>query len=295
MIKPWIKASRLPSQTYIFFPLLLGQSMAYYNYEAFNIALFFIISIFSLSIQLFIVYANDFADYEFDKNNNTYNVFSGGSRVLVEGLLKKSQLKKAIMLTIASNLMIGLVLTVFYNLDKSLIFVSISMLLLYLYSYSPIKLSYRGGGEFLQTLGVILVLPLFSYYVQLGSINSFNLILIACLIPIHLSSAISTGLPDNPSDTINKKNTISVLIGINNSKILIIILNFLTIISLLIYNIYKPTFSNIIIFASVIINLLIITKFKKSMPGNKDLLFFIMFNIINIIIILVSISLSMFL
>jgi 1,4-dihydroxy-2-naphthoate octaprenyltransferase len=172
-IAVWIKASIIPSQLYIFLPLLLGQAIAFrYNYE-FSFFVWVLIHIFGIFNQLYIVYANDYADYEIDKLNDTYNIFSGGSRVLVDGNLNKSQLKKGIYFVVSMNfLVIGLIMlyTKNYMLLPMLI---IALLLLWAYSYGPIKLFYRGGGEILQAIGVGTLLPMISFYSQTDNVYMF--------------------------------------------------------------------------------------------------------------------------
>jgi 1,4-dihydroxy-2-naphthoate octaprenyltransferase len=72
----WLKASRLPSQSYIFLPLLFGQ--AYYVFQGGKLDLYILllVHLFGLFNQLYIVYANDYADIEADRLNNTFNIFS---------------------------------------------------------------------------------------------------------------------------------------------------------------------------------------------------------------------------
>jgi 1,4-dihydroxy-2-naphthoate octaprenyltransferase len=85
----WLQASRLMSQPYILLPLLFGQGLYLRQTVDWSIKLFIITICFSLLVQLYIVYANDYADEAVDKANTTYNVFSAGSRVLVEKKLTR--------------------------------------------------------------------------------------------------------------------------------------------------------------------------------------------------------------
>ena len=68
----WLQASRLASQAYIFFPLLLGQGFYRQTGGELNPAVLFWVGAYGLMIQLFIVYANDYADAEVDRLNTTY-------------------------------------------------------------------------------------------------------------------------------------------------------------------------------------------------------------------------------
>ncbi len=227
-ISSWIKASRLPSQSYIFFPLLLGQGFYYNINGSLSISLFIFIQMFGLFIQLYIVYANDYADYEIDKTNDTFNIFSGGSRVLVENLITKKEMKNGIILIMSLNLVLGVILTLGYGRTMSIPMIVISFLLLWGYSYPPIRLSYRGGGEILQTTGVAIILPLFGYYIQGGTFQGFPWIFLLFFFPIQLGCAMSTSLPDYPSDREGNKRTSTVIFGFENTKKYIIIINFIS-------------------------------------------------------------------
>jgi 1,4-dihydroxy-2-naphthoate polyprenyltransferase len=216
----WIQASRLPSQLYIFLPLVLGQSIGYKDSE-WNIQNFILLTLYGIFLQLFIIYANDYADQETDSINETYTIFSGGSRVLVEGKINPTHIRVASYVMALLSLSISLSLAI-QGLFLSPLFWFCGILLLWMYSYPPFKLSYRGGGELLQTLGLGIVLPLYGYYIAFGSILSFPWEIIAILIPTQIACAITTSLPDQDSDRISRKKTFSVLYGNNYAKFIIL-------------------------------------------------------------------------
>ncbi len=224
-LRAWIQASRLPSQSYIAFPLLLGQILAWHLTGHWDWWIFFLVQAFGVFDQLYIVYANDFADQETDRLNNTVTPFSGGSRVLVEEALSPATLARAAV-TMAILAVATTVLIAFFWQRYLVIALGLfGIALLWAYSYRPIRLSYRGGGEFLQTTGVAIVLPLLAYYAQAGTFAAFPWILLATLIPLNLANAISTALPDIPSDRRSSKSTIPVLLGLVPAQGLIIALH----------------------------------------------------------------------
>lgn len=229
-IKAWIKASRLQSQSYIFLPVLFGQAWFVYQRNELNWPIFFIMALFCLFDQLFIVYANDYADYETDCKNTTFNIFSGGSRVLADKDLIPEQLKKSSFLTAILCLACGVILTIIYSRFMAIPLVVIALCLLWMYSYKPFQLSYRGGGEFLQMAGVGVILPLFGYYAQSGTFLDFPWPLMFVILPTQLACGMATSLPDEPSDRLSAKKTMTVLLGQKKTKILIIILNIISII-----------------------------------------------------------------
>ena len=284
-IKSWVKASRLPSQSYIFFPLLLGQIFYYEINQNLNFSLFIIIQLFGLFIQLYIVYANDYADYEIDMTNDTYNIFSGGSRVLIEKHLTINEMKNAIKLMVTLNIFLGIILTLVFKRNFSIPLIIISLLLLWAYSYPPIKLSYRGGGELLQVAGVAVVLPVFGYYIQAGTFQGFPWIFMAAFIPIQIGCAMSTSLPDYPSDKIGKKKTSSVILGFEKNKMYIIIINFISFIVFIIIVWKKLDFlkSYLILLIPILSNFYLVFLKSKAKIGSDSLDKFVAVNIIIII------------
>jgi 1,4-dihydroxy-2-naphthoate octaprenyltransferase len=62
-----------------------------------------------------IVYANDYADYQVDTLMTPKTIFSGGSRVLVDGDITPEALRKAAFLMAAKSLGTALLLIMFYR------------------------------------------------------------------------------------------------------------------------------------------------------------------------------------
>ena len=74
-------------------------------------------------------------------------------------------------------------------------------------------------------LGVGVVLPVFGYYGQAGTLDSFPWHLLAFILPCQLACAMATALPDEPSDRASSKLTAAVLLGPVVVKRTIILLN----------------------------------------------------------------------
>lgn len=294
-IKSWIQASRLPSQTYIFFPLLLGQSLWFSQSGSLNLPLAAFTWLFGLTVQLYIVYANDLADIAIDQLNSTFTPFSGGSRVLVEGKLTVPDLRKAVSIMVLLNGLIGAVL---FTLDRPLApsLILISLTLLWLYSFPPVRLSYRGGGEFLQMAGVGLILPLFGYYVQAGSLHVFPLHYAAALLPLQLACAFSTTLPDEPSDRAGGKKTISVTLGGSRTRTLVIALHLMTI--ALLARVMRSENSASAFLPVIALSITAITGMilsaKRAFPGNRAMLLFVTCSILATVGLTASLAIERF-
>ena len=209
-LSSWIQAARPLAQGNIFVPLLLGQGLAYGYCAAFSWKRFALVHLFGVLVHLFIIFANDAADWRGDVMNKTFNVFSGGSRVVPEGKLTPRQLAYAALAMAATLGVFGLVTSFALRLPFMLVLVTFPLSLLWAYSFPPLRLSYRGGGEWLQGLGLGLVLPLIGFYLQCGD---FLPSMIKTLIPAVLlgwAGNVVTALPDAPADRQAQKRTYPV-------------------------------------------------------------------------------------
>ena len=212
-LRAWTQAARLTSQSYIALPLILGQVLAWRVTEMWSWPVFLIVLLFGVFDQLYIVFANDYADRETDALNETSTIFSGGSRVLVDGSIAPEALLRAAVLMAALALGMGIALVVGWGRFLVLPLMVIGLALLWAYSFGPLRMSYRGGGEFLQMLGVGLILPLIGYAAQAGDLSHFPSEVLAFLLPLNLATGLCTALPDEPSDRVSRKRTLPVLLG----------------------------------------------------------------------------------
>lgn len=221
--RAWVQAARLPSQMYIFWPLLLGQSLA--MGEGFSWEIVLACHFYGLVSQLYIVFANDVADMATDRRNFTFTLFSGGSRLLVDGLLTRRQLGWAAVLCAALSALTGVFLGVRHGAWPPLPLILFGLALLWAYSYPPFRLSYRGGGEYLQMVGVGLVLPMIGYSAHAGTLAGLPWAVMPLMLALSLSCALATALPDEPSDRADGKGTHAVRFGIAESRRFILRLN----------------------------------------------------------------------
>ncbi|MFO0724116.1 MAG: prenyltransferase [Myxococcota bacterium] len=210
----WIRSARLASQSYIALPLLLGVGLAKSRGHLVEPWALMLVLLFGLLDQLYIVWANDYADQATDRLNQTPTIFSGGSRVLVEGRLSPGAIRRAAMIAGALALADALALGVARASPIPPLLAGAALILLWCYSYGPLRLSYRGGGELLQALGVGLVLPLYGFTAVSGGWAELDWVLLASLLPGKLACAIATTLPDEPSDRLSQKRTLAVLLGL---------------------------------------------------------------------------------
>lgn len=292
--RAWFQAARMPSQIYIFLPLLLGQSMAYAQ-GSFSWEIFFLCHIYGLSVQLFIVFANDIADVETDIKNRTHNIFSGGSRVLVNNALSVKSLALAACFFGIVCLVTGLALGWTGRNWGPLMLILCGLALLWAYSYRPLRLSYRGGGEFLQMAGVGGLLPVIGYLAQHGSLDGISWPLMGLMLLLAFTCAMSTSLPDEPSDRLSSKRSSAVIFGNRINQRIILALNGTALPVLLLMPAAGVRSADLVfIFLACFVLWFSGFLFLDNRPGSRGLLIFVALNVGFSMTFMAGLSLALF-
>jgi 1,4-dihydroxy-2-naphthoate octaprenyltransferase len=211
--RAWVQASRPLAQANIAVPLLFGQLVAFAECGRLDVGLVVLAHLFGIFDQLFIVYANDLADEEGDRAHTAPTPFSGGSRVLVEGKLSRRALSRAAIAMALAMLATCVVAAIWFARPAAPLGWALAVVLLWAYSYPPLRGSYHGWGEALQGLGVGVALPLLGFYLQCGDIRGFPWAALAPAFLLGVASNIATGLPDHEADMAVGKHTWSVRYG----------------------------------------------------------------------------------
>lgn len=274
MIKAWIKASRLPAQTFIFPSLLLGQMLHQNLTGQFSWFIFSLLFFLGLTMHFYIVYANDYADYETDQHNMTFTPFTGGSRVLVEGDLGRASLFQGALFMAFSTLLLSGFISLVAQTIWPVVFAAAGLLLLHAYSFYPIRLSYRGFGETLQMLGVGVVLPIIAFTAQGGILSDIPWLVVLVLLPSQLAMAIGTALPDAPSDIQSQKRTSAVLFGNAGAQRLMLLLFAISFTGLSALLGFNGSVASIImygLFGALFTGLTILTVGMVTVPGSKEM------------------------
>jgi 1,4-dihydroxy-2-naphthoate octaprenyltransferase len=215
----WLQAARPLAQANIAVPLLLGQGLAHAVSGRFSWTRFALVHLFGVLVQLFIVFANDAADWKADVMNDTHTPFSGGSRVVPEGKLTPRELASATLVMTVGIGVFGLATTLRLSLPWMLALSTLPLSLLWAYSFPPLKLSYRGGGEWLQALGMGAVLPVIGFYLQCESLAMVPWLALPPAMVLGWAGNVITSLPDTPSDRRAEKRTLPVRRGQRRARI----------------------------------------------------------------------------
>ncbi len=213
-MNPWLQALRPLAQLNIAVPLVLGQVAAWHVTGRFRWVWFAAALIWGLLDHAFVVLSNDYADRDADTGTRTS--ISGGSGVIAEGKLTAVQVGRA-----AAGAAVSLLL---YSCGLALLgrpwlpaYAAAALLLMWLYSFAPVRLSYRGGGELLQAAGVGVGLPSLGYYLQAEAVFAPMWVLGPAVV-LGACSNVLTALPDVESDRKAQKNTWPVRHGVQHAR-----------------------------------------------------------------------------
>jgi 1,4-dihydroxy-2-naphthoate polyprenyltransferase len=171
-------------------------------------------------LEVATVLSNELLDFRSDRSNRFFSMFTGGSRVLVEGLLSPREVQAGIAVSLAGfvTATVALLALTPGAVPAALTVLALLAFLAIGYTVPPMKLSYRGLGEIdvavTHSLGVILCGFLFlggRWQDPLPWLLSLPLLL-AILPSITLS-----GIPDLEADATAGKRTLAVRLGQRNT------------------------------------------------------------------------------
>lgn len=212
-VRAWIRAARPLAQGNLAPGLLFGQALAWHMARTFEGLVLAAVMAFGVLDQLVIMFANDVADAEADRFNAEPTPFSGGSRVLQEGTLSRESLKSAAIVSAVGLLALSIGIAALRGRPGLVVAAVLALLLLHAYSFAPLRLSYRGGGEWLQAIGVGAVLPYVGFAAQAPASLPMPWRFVAVPVLLGFAGNLATSLPDREADGAAVKRTFAVQHG----------------------------------------------------------------------------------
>lgn len=163
------------------------------------------------------VFLNDWFDFDSDRRNRNAGPFTGGSRVLVDGRLERSAMRKGIGLSLLAAVAALLALLAAAPAASAIAIAALYAMFATLalsYTVPPLKLSHRGFGELdvalTHSAGAIMA----GYVAQGGGWNDDMPWLLALPLGISiLPSILLAGCPDRAADQAAAKRTLVVILG----------------------------------------------------------------------------------
>ncbi len=172
-IKKWIKAIRAPFFTASAIPVLVGTALAWNMTGKFSLSKFILVLVgvplFNAGTNL----ANDYYDHKTgnDEINTKATPFSGGSRVIQNGVIPSKHMLIGSFLFFGLGSIIGLYLNAVSPGNLILYLGIFGLLTGFFYTATPVLIGYRGIGEFVVGLNLGTLTIIGSYYVQAHTLS----------------------------------------------------------------------------------------------------------------------------
>ncbi len=215
-VRVWLKAMRLQFYPMTWIAYTAGGALVVPLPALFSSPAYWAGYLVLFFIEVVTVFLNDVHDYRSDRENRHYGPFTGGSRVLVDGLLTLSELKRgavvAALLAIASLAVLQAWSPAMPGANFAL--AGIALALGVGYTVPPAKLSYRGFGEVVVAFTHSLLVVQCGFVFLGGSFGSLQVWAIGA--PLFLSvipSITISGIPDREADQSAGKRTLAVRVG----------------------------------------------------------------------------------
>lgn len=209
----WRYAAKPASWPKLIVPSLFGQAMGLGAARQLDLVALALGAVFTVFVLLFIVFLNDWGDREVDAIKRRMFRRECSPKTIPDGILPAHHLLFAGIA--AGALALAIAVAGQFALDRPLlaIFAAASLFVFVAYSLPPLRLNYRGGGELLEMLGVGVALPVFSAYLQGGSLALEGLYLLPGFALMSLAGAVASGLSDERSDRRGGKSTFVTRFG----------------------------------------------------------------------------------
>ncbi len=216
--KQWIAALSSRLWTGMVMAFLLGQTLGMYEVGYLEPSLSVLMFIYLLSFTSSIIFLNHYMDIKSD----AMKVDMNANALRYRFFPSKNALRNAgVSLGLFSMLILG-GLSYFHHHYMVSGLGIIGWVLFLMYSFSPIRMNYRGGGELLELLGLAVLLPIFSisiYHQELFTNDLFSLILPFSL--LIMGNSVAHSLTHIKSDRYSGKTTLATVSGFKTSRIFI--------------------------------------------------------------------------
>ena len=216
-VSAWATIARFQFYPMAFTAYSMGAATAFVHTGTFSAAVYGIGYAVLFAIEFCTILVNEYYDYDTDRVNVNFSMYTGGTRVLVDGRLTFSEVRTAIIAVLLLIIGLGYLLA---RTDQNISPTLTSALLLlgvclgYAYTGPPIRFCYHGLGEMVVGFTHSFYLVLCGYVFQTGMWdNSLPWLLSMPLFFSVLAAITLAGLPDRLADNSTSKRTLAVIFG----------------------------------------------------------------------------------
>lgn len=220
-LQRWRFALKPASWRKLIAPALLGQGIGAFQRRSLDVELAIAGALLTVPLLCAIVLLNDFADQKVDAEKRR-RFPSSSKKTIFDDVLPAHQILFAGIAATLLYIGTAYVVAEWSNRPGFFVLSLCAIGLFFAYSLPPIRLNYRGGGEFLEMAGVGIALPGLHAYLQggLGAELPWLPRAWAILLPwtlLALASAIASGLADERSDR-GVKRTFTLALGNSRTR-----------------------------------------------------------------------------
>jgi putative NADPH-quinone reductase/4-hydroxybenzoate polyprenyltransferase len=274
----WLKAMRLQFYPMTWLAYTAGALAASPVDGVFGNPLFWIGYLCLFLLEVGTVLINEVVDFPSDRNNRFFSLFTGGSRVLVEGWLSPRELRIGIVVTLAGALAGSAWLLTLPPASPSAVASVLGVIAILAIGYTapPLKLCYRGLGELDVAVTHSIVVILCGYVFLGGAWNdSVPWLLGLPLLLAIMPSITLSGIPDLEADAAAGKRTLAVRLGQRGALMLAIAFTLLasgTALSWQIMNLVEGAFAGIayvVIPHAALLSWLLFKRIESGKPAGR--------------------------
>lgn len=218
-ISIWLKAMRLPFLTATIVPVSFGSIIAWHNTGGFIWLKFWLVLFGASLIHIGTNLANDYFDHlsGADIANAHPTPFSGGSRMIQDGLIEPKKILYVALSAFILGSLIGLYLNYLCGQNVILILGIIGVFLGFFYSSRPFFIGYRSFGELAVGAGFGPLMVMGAYFAQAQRLP-FSVFLISLPVGILVALIVFINeFPDYAADKSVEKNTLVVVLGLKRA------------------------------------------------------------------------------
>jgi 1,4-dihydroxy-2-naphthoate octaprenyltransferase/chlorophyll synthase len=221
LIGRWIYAAKPDSWPKLLVPTLLGQALGVAAAGRLDFVALALGFGFTLCQLLYVVFLNDWGDQRVDRIKRQMFPDDCSAKTIPDEVLPARALLGAGIVAGLAGLGVAAYVEFALGRGGALWSAAALMAVFLAYTFPPLKLNYRGGGEWLEGLGVGVALPWFQLYVQSGESWGRELWLLPGFCVLALAGAVASGLSDEQSDRRGGKRTYASEYGNRAARALI--------------------------------------------------------------------------
>jgi NAD(P)H dehydrogenase (quinone) len=227
-LSSFMKAVRVSLYSFVFCSVLLGSAIGMSIAHNFSWSGFLLAIIIGLFAHIAVSFSNEVTDEPNDRINANRTVFSGGTGLLLKGIITRTVLNRGWIISSIVALLIPTLMIMLFGYHWLLLFgLGFALFLGLEYSLPPFRFAQIGAGEAAAFIAYGVPLMLVGLTLQVGNphiaqiVSNYRFYLLA--LPVSLSvftTLCLTQIPDTDADKTVGKKSISVMIGPKNVLIL---------------------------------------------------------------------------